>query len=229
VRAGARDNGEFRVVLTDDEVLALATRAGVGWPSASPTVDVADSGALSAAVQRGVRSLIVRELLGVGGEDHLADPVDRVVGPLLGGTPILGIYPATDQLRYVSVGVATAYYQGDEAIWVSELITGAGVHYLKLKDPSDCRQAGRQLLQQAVETGWPGNPEALGSVPTILCGVGQPTETSVRVVAARRGELSAYQSSSTGSPVPVARVMGSPEEAIEYLLGDLGRPLPRID
>jgi hypothetical protein len=41
--------------------------------------------------------------------------------------------------------------------------------------------------------------------------------------------LSAYQSSSTGSPVPVARVMGSPEEAIEYLLGDLGRPLPRID
>ncbi len=56
-----------RLALTDDEAAAIATRASGAWRAPLPTVDATSEVDLAAAVLRGWRSLVIRELAELGG------------------------------------------------------------------------------------------------------------------------------------------------------------------
>ena len=110
------------ILLTDDEVAAIAVRAGLRWPTPLPTVaPAADS--LQASIHRGIRSLVVRGLDAEGACDEEAlvlgaakadSWITAYVGPGLG--------PA------VVAGTSTFGFRVGDAHWVVDAVAPAGVH-----------------------------------------------------------------------------------------------------
>jgi hypothetical protein len=207
------------VMITDDEALALAARAGVSWPSVTPTIDVGDEAAVRAAVDRGARSLYVRELLGVGGQDRLAPRLEQLVEPLVAGRATLGSYLAGSDYTYVPRGLSVAHYERTPDEWVSEVIVTIGVHYLSTNTPAVCSATTRVLLGAIERDGLlpPSPPEVTGA--EFLCTAGPPGAEPLRLVAVRRGEILALHRAGGLSPEVLA-TLASIDEAMAYLLGE---------
>jgi hypothetical protein len=113
------------LVLTDDEVVAVAVEHGGGWPTALPSVDAGDGVAVREAAWRGRRSLAVRGLVGAdAGDDVTLDCVRR---DAVGARAVLGLHVGGDPVhRTPPPFVVDAYACGSE--WLVDTVSEHGVH-----------------------------------------------------------------------------------------------------
>lgn len=142
-----------RIILTDDEVVALAARVQKPWPSPVPSVDVADVSAVQIAAARGFRSLIARGLITDVATHAIDQSLDAMVRPVLQGTLMVATHLVDDSLAYSVAGLATAGYSDAGDKWVSEVITPDGSHYLQHESGETCRRLTRELVENAFTHG----------------------------------------------------------------------------
>jgi hypothetical protein len=207
--------------LTDDELMALANRAGKVWPTAVPTVDRADRRSIEISVARGARSLMARQLLAPERE-WLAPSVETLVKLIINGRAMLGTYVATDQLRYFPSFPATAYYECGEGTWLSETITPLGIHYFVVEKMKDCRDAVWAVIERTRADGVAqapdGRAEGMRAVrPEFLCVAGPSDHKPVRIVAVRRSEILPVQVSPDKVPTLSPASLVDASAAMEYL------------
>lgn len=119
--------------LTDDEVIALGVRARTPWPGPTPTVDVAEEGALAAAAGRGERSLYVRDLV----VDDPADPrgmldadLERLLTPVFERQVVCSVFLADSELNWYPAGLNVVYYRTPDDQCLVESVSSGGVHEL---------------------------------------------------------------------------------------------------
>lgn len=180
-----------RVLLTDDEVLALAAQRGLPWPTAIPTVDVRDEEAAHRAVVRGLRSLLVRSL---AGEAVPGPSLAPLIEPVLGGSGVLAAYAADRDLTLVPTVVSTAHYADDGLLssgrCITEVVAPSGIHQLSRSTMEAAQKSTVRLLNIALKS------EALEEDPdsgtlACVCAVGPASEELLRMAVARRGEIRA--------------------------------------
>jgi hypothetical protein len=195
------------VAITDDEAVALAVQRGTSWPSPLHTVDDGDEANLLVAAQRGLRSLIVRGLLGDEGLPEKG--VSRLVEPLLVRDLRLAVFVAYEDFSVAADGLSLFHYELDADTWVREVVTASGVHYLDLATPAACLSATELLLTETVANGLagPDDSAAVGPVPVYVCAAGGRTDV-IEMILARKGELSGQ---STDVATGVASIMQPPD------------------
>lgn len=119
------------VLLTDDEVVALAVAAETGWPYGLLTV-AADDRAVMAAGIRGLRSLAVRGLVGTGAPHGLEYPRELVeqVGAIAGAPRhVMAQVCVRDNLVRPRGAMLGAFFAGaPESPWLVDSVTSNGVH-----------------------------------------------------------------------------------------------------
>jgi hypothetical protein len=123
-----------KLALTDDEAAALALRADGAWAAPLPSINNADRTQVAAAVLRGRRSLVVRDLATPGGDPTgaAADVLKR-----LGTGPRAGFMLQTADGTWFHRGL-TVYLYGASVtdVELSHLVAPAGVHYFTVSPPA---------------------------------------------------------------------------------------------
>lgn len=121
----------MELLLTDDEVVALAVEATGSWPTSLPTVDVESEQALLAAAMRGRRSMALRGL--VGSEAPDSELLDAVRRDAVDAGLVLSLYIADAAGSRLSRGVNLNAYRGPDA-WLVENVSDVGIHQFELLD-----------------------------------------------------------------------------------------------
>jgi hypothetical protein len=175
------------LVLTDDEVAAVALSLRCAWPTAMPTIpDAAD--ALLDAARRGRRALAVRGLLEQSAQGEFGTLPERVLPGLaeaLAGGLRWGVLTTDDDLGALLTGPSFYHYgEASSDDWITDVVRPDGVHRLAATPRADCRE----LLVAMVESTWADVPD---DDPTAadswLCILG-PRSVS-RVVLVGSGQL----------------------------------------
>lgn len=176
------------LLLTDDEVAALAADRGRPWPAALPTIDDSEPGPLAAAAFRGARSLFVRGL-GVG-EPGRAD-LDAFLDEVLGATCRIEVFLGDETMRVKSHALASAHHVLSSG-WVFEAISVIGVHRLTRLPSQEHLEYIGALLAGASSHGprVDGTSEAPSVAADWLCASAIGPEGGV-LVRSRRNEVSA--------------------------------------
>jgi hypothetical protein len=209
--------GYRRVALTDDEVLALAARSNRSWPSALPTVDLLDEAAIEAAINRGARSLVARELLVAEGDEHVIGALAELIDPILAGRAIIGTYVANRELKYLPREFGTACYEAGDGIWVNEVVSGIGIHYLSSSDSSTCLGAIEEMVTRVVSSGYP-RVDGEESDSRVLCVVGPPSKEFVRLATVEEKNITAMRMKMpSGSTEPLG-TLRSPAAALDFVI-----------
>jgi hypothetical protein len=182
------------VLLTDDEVVAVSACLGSPWPTSTPTVNQSDVDALLAAIERGRRSLAVRELLVTEGADLgvLDEQVQAAVGESLASGLIISVHVTDLALR--PLGLPPNYHHygavGDE-VWVVDAVVPAGAHRIGRANRSDCLQMLAALLDATWTDGIRTGPCGETEKPwlCVLGGVTPGTGVPTRGVLVGLGEI----------------------------------------
>jgi len=143
------------VVLTDDEVAAVAVSLRCGWPTAMPTI-ADDADAMLDAARRGRRALAVRGLLEQAAPGEFGSlPAGMLPGlaEALAGGLRWGVLSTDADLAAVVTG-PSFYHYGAAASdgWITDVVSPDGVHHLAATPRVDCRE----LLVAMVESAWTG-------------------------------------------------------------------------
>lgn len=198
-------------MLTDDELVAIATRLPTAWRTPLPTVDLADHDAAMAALLRGARSLYVRGLLDV--DTDTLEPTLAAHLTDLGSRPLaVGVFAADvdgEPLRGRPVQYFFAHPA--ETHWMCDSVSAGGVHTFSVDDATNVHQdalrAVRAVTAAGVQDGTPGT--------TRLAVVSQHGD-QVRVLHVTQGTLTAALIRADGdtatTPAPA-----TPEEALAWL------------
>lgn len=178
--SGSGDRLDAPLLLTDDEVVALATSAGRPWPGGLPTVAI-DEGSLVAAGFRGNRSLFVRGLI----DDEGIPPKAATV---LAGEGHIHVYLADDEFAVASWGLSTSHHPaGDGGRWIFESVSAVGVHTLVSQAAEENRVYLEAILQAAFEKGPSVDADVSGSA-TQICVIAVRRDESF-LVTARLGSI----------------------------------------
>jgi hypothetical protein len=221
VAAGeAGDGGELArqpLVLTDDEVVAIATDRGTFWPGALPTVDAHSVECLAAASFRGHRSLLVRSLLDETGRP--SHRLQEMAGVLAGRCDVLVAYLGDDNLQRSGWGPASTH-RAEGGRWLQESISPVGAHVLAWRTADSQREYLQELLLAAISAGpvgddrhgereREGTPAGLSGprLPAWLC-VAVPEDDAVHVVAAQKDRL--LRATTTRPPTGPERAVPEP-------------------
>ncbi len=174
------------LALTDDEAAAIALRADGGWRTPLPTIDQASEADLAAAVLRGRRSLVVRDL---------AQPDGTPTGPAadvlarLGTGPRAAFTLVDEQGRWIPSGL-TVYLYGPspDHIAMSHVVAAAGVHYFRVQPPAGQWAALTELAQAVFDSGFSaaesGAPQPAAAVLSVA------GQDGIRNVLVGHGEAS---------------------------------------
>lgn len=172
------------LILTDDEIAAIAVGWGVPWPTALPTV-ADDVGDLLAAARRGRRALVVRELWDATEQSPTgslrANAAPRLQSALAAGLR-WGI--AVTDADLVAAGAGPCFYHfGDPSsdVWITDVVRSDGVHDLSETPRRDCTELLKALIADALSTGV--GPDS----PDWLCVVAGPQ--TGRALLVRPGEV----------------------------------------
>ena len=117
---------DVSLALTDDELVALAVGFGRPWPFELPSLDE-DEEQLVAAARRGLRALLVRDLVREGREGTaVSGAVAELLEPALQGelTSVLSVASPEGDVRS---GIAFAWYRS-EAASLLECLNAGGTH-----------------------------------------------------------------------------------------------------
>lgn len=177
------------VSLTDDEVVAIAVRAGIAWPTMLPTVDVLEPEELAKAALRGDRSLVARGFMHRVGDGavSLIPTVKDYINPILTRQPVLGVYVATEDLTYIPNGLTYVHYDTQTASeWVTDVITDGGIHHLSTTTGKEARETAMLLVQSAFENGLSGpQDDTHREVAAFLCFILSTLNGAIVLRAAR--------------------------------------------
>lgn len=178
--------------LTDDEVAAVAVQKGAAWPTLLPTV-ADDEDSLLAAVLRGRRSLLLRQLATVTSDDRVvpAPSLLHCIDGVLGVRVQLGVYIGRDDLSALPVGLAY-YWYGEErgGNWMTESTSHDGVHAFAWVTREEALDVAVRLAEAAYADGVPGTDDAR----IVILHPGDPTRAllvghvQLRAVSARMDE-----------------------------------------
>jgi hypothetical protein len=175
------------LVLTDDEVAAVAVSLGYGWPTAMPTI-ADDADAMLDAVGRGRRALAVRGLLEQSEPGEFGSlPVQVLPGlaEAVSGGLRWGVLASAEDFGALLTG-PSFYHYGVAASedWITDVVRPDGVHRLAATPRADCRE----LLLAMVESTWSDVPDDVSADDASwLCILG-PRSAS-RAVLVRSGQL----------------------------------------
>ena len=195
-----------RLALTDDEAVAVALHANGAWRTPLPTVDETDEADLTAAILRGRRSLVIRELAGPDGTPTggAAEVLKR-----LGAGPCAAFMLIDGDGNWVPAGT-TIYLYGSapDDVGMSHVVAGAGVHYFRAGPPPHQWLALTELAEAVFQDGFAVAGEGVQQPAAALLSVIR--EAGVRSVrVAHRG------ASAAGQPDPMA--FASVAEAVSWL------------
>jgi hypothetical protein len=209
-----------QLLLTDDEVIAVAVARETYWPAGTPTVDVRDDSQLAAAVFRGNRSLTARGIGPASAESNDGDPLAAISG-LPGGDRLVTVHLADESFNRSSLGPATAHYPGPQT-WILESISPAGIHAFAELDRQDHIDYLTSVVQ-GVERSGPDREAP--DVPPWLCVLAVSPERNL-LVAARRGSvrLGAVTFAADGALVPSELVEVTADAAVSAVVEILGQP-----
>jgi hypothetical protein len=186
-----------KLTLTDDEAAALALRAGGAWVAPLPTINGADRAEVTAAVLRGRRSLVVRDLGTPGG-----DPVGAAADVLkrLGAGPRAWFMLRTAEDAWFHRG-PTVYLYGPSItdVELSHLVAPVGVHYFTASPPAGEWEALTTLAEAihadgftAAEPDLPGVPPPTAALLTVVhAGGARSIRVSQGAVTTGRGPVPA--------------------------------------
>ena len=205
------------LLLTDDEVVAIAVDALVAWPSALPTVDVEDAEQLTAAMQRGRRSLQIR---GMATDDDDQTSSLNVARGLAGGAGHIHVYLGDDKLQRASWSFTTVLGQAGD-LWCTDILTSDGTHRLVETSRDDALTYLTALLEGAFVAGPEGSPVGTGE-PGWLCALAVMNDERL-AVAIRRHEI-VVQSSEAGGPRPSQEGAWTPQSVAEALVQTVTSP-----
>lgn len=197
------------LLLTDDEVCALAVRYdGVVRPPL-PTIDERSEAGLAAGLLRGRRSLVVRDLADVSGAP-LGDALE-VFKRLSGGPRAMLAFVDADD-NWLQAGF-TAYLYGPSVaqIEMSQVIAPAGVHYFRVTPPAGQWQALVDLAGAIYADGFahPADQPDGPAPAAVLLHVVRPD--GIRFIRVTRGSVTTGR-----GPVPAR--FPSVTEAVSWLL-----------
>jgi hypothetical protein len=153
------------LALTDDEAAAVALRANGAWRAPLPTVDGNSRADVLRAILRGQRSLAIRDLAGADGRP--AGPAAEVVKRL--GTGLRAMFMLADAAgNWLPRGI-TVYLYGSavDAVEMSHVIAGDGVHYFRVAPPPEMWDALTGLAEAVYAHGFaePGEKAGVGPRP----------------------------------------------------------------
>jgi hypothetical protein len=143
----------MNILLTDDELVALAVEQSKAWPTGLPTVDVEAVDALYAAALRGRRSLAVRGFfeVDVSGSELL----DTIRRDAVGAEGFICLYVADgDGARASGAVNINAYRSG--ADWLVETVSDIGVHQFAPLNTRELTTLCHGLARAAYDRGLAG-------------------------------------------------------------------------
>jgi hypothetical protein len=186
----------MELLLTDDELVAVAVEQSKAWPTGLPTVDVADERALLTAALRGRRSLAVRGLVGpaVAGNEVL----DAVGRNAVAAERFVCLYVrAVDGTRAADSVNVNAYPHG--AGWLAETVSDIGVHQFAPLSTAEFRTLCHGLAQAAFDRGLAGR-----TADALLLAVVLPDRQES--ITVRKGVVRRSEGEGPGGPDPGAEV-----------------------
>jgi len=214
--------GPAASLVLDDEVVAIALKAGRVWPSVLPTLLRADAHVKDGALERGLRSLRLRGQLGPRPEDPLLAPLQEHVDVVLRGRPVLSTYLGMS-LR-VDLRFSSTVHHRVGTSWLSEVITPLGAHYLLPTTGEECRERVADLFESVRKDGLgPLLADDAAAPPGMrLWAIGQLCEGVYRVAFATPGELRTGSARQDGTGILSlthdSSVVPSGEEVVNFLL-----------
>lgn len=140
------------IKLTDDEAAALAIRGEGAWRTPLPTVNETSQADLAAAVLRGRRSLVVRELAEPDGTPSgaAAEVLKR-----LGTGPCAMFMLVDGDGNWVPSGFTSYLYGATvDDVEMSHLVAAAGVHYFRVTPPPGQWRALTELAEAIFADGF---------------------------------------------------------------------------
>lgn len=194
-------------MLTDDEAAAVALHANGAWSAPLPTVDETSRAELVAAVLRGRRSLVVRDLALPDGT-----PVGETAEVLkrLGTGPRVAFVCADAEGKWLPAGVTVYLYGATvDDIELSHVVAPAGVHYFRVAPPPGQWAALTELAEAIYADGFTaadGAPQPAAAVLNVV------RPDGVRGIRVARG-------SATSGRGPVPASFPSVADAISWLVG----------
>ena len=197
------------VLLTDDEIVALALRSGVAWRAPLPTVGQSEE-ELTRAAARGWRALLVREL--VVDRDHPAPELQDVLAAQ--EAKIIARTFVADANGVPLDGTSwSTYYRLTDGHVLIEVISSEGVHSFTTGTVDECSS----LITAAVDTvqreGVPDRSET-GAAGFCVVAPGRPA----RVLTVGEGVLRLTDE----DPEATSRELPTPESAAAAVAGILG-------
>jgi hypothetical protein len=210
---------DIGIALTDDEVLALAARAGRTWPTVLPTIDLGSDEGVQSAATRGARSLVARTLLVTESSDDsggLPRQLEEMIEPILFGRRIIGTYVGSSNFRLDSSQPSIACYDPGHDQWVSEVTSAVGIHYLRTAPSDGCVARVLAMITKVFEE---GIPEVSGdSAGRSLCVVSTNLGEASRMIAVSKNEMKALRMSSDPELTEEIGLASSPAGALAYIL-----------
>ena len=174
----------YTLALTDDEAAAMALAADGAWRTPLPTVDRASEADLAAAILRGRRSLVIRDL---AKPDGTATGAAAEVLARLGTGPRAAFTLVDRGGSWIPEGL-TIYLYGpapDQAE-MSHVVAAAGVHYFRVAPPPGQWLALTELAKGVFESGFiPADDGARQPAAAVLS---VTREAGTRAVLVTRGE-----------------------------------------
>lgn len=157
------------ILLTDDEIVALAALLGRPWPTGLPTV-AATADELARAGMRGVRSLVIRGILTADAESgYTAHPgVAAVIETFVQAPRRIGAYiaPAAAVETMAGASITAVPVAG---IWWIDSVTAQGVHGFRQAQAEEVLAAITELADQTRDG-------------TLLAGSGDPSAYACVIV-----------------------------------------------
>jgi hypothetical protein len=191
------------LALTDDEAAAIALQANGAWRTPLPTVDETSEADLAAAILRGRRSLVIRELAKPDGTaiGEAAEVVTR-----LGTGPQAAFMLVDGDGNWVPAGF-TVYLYGHalDDVEMSHIVASAGVHYFKLAPPPRQWFALTELAEAVFEDGFTAAESGAQQPAAALLLVVR--QDGIRSVRAAHGEASAGRGPETQRFTSVAQAV----------------------
>jgi hypothetical protein len=192
------------LTLTDDEAVALAMLADGTWRPPLPTVNDGSDAELTAALLRGRRSLVVREL---------AEPDGTMTGAAAevrtrsGAGPRAAFLLLDARGNWVPSGV-TIYLYGPtvDDIELSHIITAAGVHYFRVTPPPRQWQALTEIAQAVFDDGLAAVEGGARPPASALLLVSGPQ--GVKSVRVAKGQVSVARPAGAGTFGSVSHAAG---------------------
>jgi hypothetical protein len=143
------------IVLTDDELVAIAVEQGAEWFGNLPTVETSDVTHLANASARGFRSLTVRSLLSAKGESRLDSTLLAALGPAVGNRPDVFAYLADSRSPLSVTGASIAVFALSDTESTLVVTLADGINEVKVLGRAEALLVAWKFVNQVFRDGFP--------------------------------------------------------------------------